>query len=198
MRSGSAICSGSRVGAFIALASADRDDDFERITVGKPRNRVAAARHDLAVSFDGHAFSGELERVKELRDIRARLETPRLTVYGKLNHVETLRRTGRIILPRGYRSKVRWTSLRIDDHADCHAFPQFCRSQETALRRELRFRPAARPLEQNRIRRRRVRSDDLPVRLGESRGGPPAGRQTRMEEQMVAQRKPGAGRPDCP
>src|SRR6267143_2664035 len=92
-------------------------------------------------------------------------------------------------------ARIRRTSRRIDDHADCHAFPQFFRSQETALRRELCFRLAARPFEQNRIRRRRVRSDDLPVRLGESRGGSGAGRQTRMEEQMVAQRKPGAGRP---
>src|SRR2546425_11041156 len=106
MRSGSAICSASRVGAFIALASADRDDDFERVTVGKPRNRVAAARHDLAVSFDGHPLPSELERVEELRDIRARLGTPRLTVYGNVNHVETLRRTGRIIVARGCRSKV--------------------------------------------------------------------------------------------
>src|ERR1700704_6667707 len=116
MSKGSAICSASRVGAFIALASAYGHDDFQRVALGEPRGRVAAARHDLAVSFDGHAFSGELERVKQLRDIRARLETPHLAVYGKLNHVETLGRTGRIILPRGYRSKVRWTGRRIDDH----------------------------------------------------------------------------------
>src|SRR5204863_81741 len=70
MRSGSAICSASRVGAFIALASADRDDDLQRVAVGKSRRGVAAARHDLAVLFDGHAFPGELERVEELRDIR--------------------------------------------------------------------------------------------------------------------------------
>src|SRR5216683_3971526 len=98
MRSGSAICSASRVGAFIALASADGHDDFERVALGESRNRVAAARHDLAVSFDGHPFSGELERVEELRDIHAGLETLHLTVYGKLNHVETLGRIGRIIL----------------------------------------------------------------------------------------------------
>src|SRR5437899_12625050 len=196
MRSGSAICSASRVGAFIALTSADGHYGFKGVALGESRVRILASRHDLPVLFDGHPLPSELERFEELRDIRARLETPHLSVYGKLNHVETLGRTGRIILPRGYRSKVRWTSLRIDDHADCHAFPQFCRSQETALRRELRFRLAARPLEQNRIRRRRVRSDDLPVRLGGSRGGPRAGRPARMEKQMVQPRKPGAGRPD--
>src|SRR5213082_1814189 len=89
MRSGSAICSASRVGAFIALASADRDDDLQRVAVGKSRRGVAAARHDLAVSLDGHPFPRELERVEELRDIRAGLETLHLTVDRELDHLES-------------------------------------------------------------------------------------------------------------
>src|SRR5258708_27786222 len=100
----------------MALASADRHDDLERVALGEPRVRILASRHDLAVSFDGHSLSCELERVEEMRDVRAGLETLHLTVYGKLNHVETLGRIGRIILPRGYRSKVRWTGRRVDDH----------------------------------------------------------------------------------
>src|SRR5712672_4722079 len=35
MRRGSAICPASRVGAFIALAPADRDDDLERVALGE-------------------------------------------------------------------------------------------------------------------------------------------------------------------
>src|SRR5229473_7830579 len=82
MRSGSAICSARRVGAFIALASADGHDDFERIALGKPRVGVAASRHDLAVLFHRHALSRELERFEQPRHVGAGLETPRLTVYG--------------------------------------------------------------------------------------------------------------------
>src|SRR5205809_7076508 len=89
MRSGSVIWSASRVGAFIALASADGHDDFERVALGKPRRGVTAARHDLAVLFDGHPFPRELERVEELRDIRAGLETLHLTVYRELDHLES-------------------------------------------------------------------------------------------------------------
>src|SRR6266480_7809664 len=89
MSKGSAICSASRVGAFIALASADGHDDLERVALGKPRRGVAAARHDLAVSLDGHPFPRELERVEELRDIRAGLETLHLTVDRELDHLES-------------------------------------------------------------------------------------------------------------
>src|SRR5437762_719639 len=89
MRSGSAICSASRVGAFIALASADRDDDLERVAFGEPRVRIPASRHDLSVLFNGHSLSSELERVEELRDIRARLETLHLTVDRELDHLES-------------------------------------------------------------------------------------------------------------
>ncbi len=89
MSKGSAICSASRVGAFIALASADGHDDFERVALGEPRVRILASRHDLAVSFDGHSLSSELERVEELRDIRAGLETLHLTVDRELDHLES-------------------------------------------------------------------------------------------------------------
>src|SRR5882762_7405122 len=109
MRSGSAICSASRVGAFIALASADGHDDFKGVALGESRVRIPASRHDLPVLLNGHPLPSELERFEEMRDVRARLQTPCLTVYGKLNHVETQGRAGRIILPRGYRSKVRRT-----------------------------------------------------------------------------------------
>jgi hypothetical protein len=71
------------------LAPADGHDDFERVALGESRIRIAAARHDLAVSFDGHPFSGELERVEELRNIRTGLETLHLTVYRELDHLET-------------------------------------------------------------------------------------------------------------
>src|SRR6267142_1609432 len=107
MRSGSAICSASRVGAFIALASADGHDDFEGVALGESRVRILASRYDRPVLFNGHLLSSELERFEETRDVRARLQTPCLTVYGKLNHVETQGQAGRIILPRGYRSKLR-------------------------------------------------------------------------------------------
>src|SRR6266849_4298780 len=107
MRSASAICSASRVGAFIALTSADGHDDLKGVALGESRVRIPASRHDLPVLFDGHSLSSELQRREEMRDVRARLQTPCLTVYGKLNHVETQGRAGRIILPRGYRSKVR-------------------------------------------------------------------------------------------
>src|SRR6266852_655281 len=107
MRSGSVICSASRVGAFIALTSADGHDDLKGVALGESRVRILASRHDLPVLFNGHPLPSELERFEEMRDVRARLQTPCLTVYGKLNHVETQGRAGRIILPRGYRSKVR-------------------------------------------------------------------------------------------
>src|SRR2546430_17338651 len=94
MRRGSAICSASRVGAFIALAPADGDDDLERVTLGEACRGVAAARHDLAVSFDGHALSRELERVEELRDICPRLETPHLAVDRELDALENPGATG--------------------------------------------------------------------------------------------------------
>src|SRR5437870_13510767 len=94
MRSGSAICSASRVGAFIALASADRDDDFERIAVGERGVRIAAARHDLAVLLHRDALSGKLERFEKTRDVRARLQTTCLAVYGELNRSEE-RRVGK-------------------------------------------------------------------------------------------------------
>jgi len=89
MGSGSAICSGRRVGAFIALSPSDGNDDFERIAIGEPGIRVAAARHDLAVFLYGHALSGKLERFQKPHDIRAGLKTLRLTVDGELDHLET-------------------------------------------------------------------------------------------------------------
>src|SRR5712691_10307096 len=94
MRSGSAISSARRVGAFIALAASDRDDDFERIAVRKPRLRVAAAGNDLAVSFHGDALARALERFEEPRHVCAGLETLHLTVDGELDHFETPRTSG--------------------------------------------------------------------------------------------------------
>ena len=73
----------------MVLSPSDGNDDFERIAIGQPRVRVAAARHDLAVFFHGHAFSGKLERFQKPHDIRAGLKTLRLTVDGELDHVET-------------------------------------------------------------------------------------------------------------
>jgi len=94
MRSGSAISSARRVGAFIALAPADGDDDFERVAVHKPRFAVAAARNDLAVFFNGDALAGELERFEEPRHVCAGLQTLHLTVDGELDHFETPRTSG--------------------------------------------------------------------------------------------------------
>src|SRR3989442_9325980 len=93
-RSGSAISSARRVGAFIALASADGDDDFERVAVREARLRVAAARNDLAVFFHGDALARELERFEEPRDVCSGLETLHLTVDGELDHFETPRTSG--------------------------------------------------------------------------------------------------------
>src|SRR5258706_14307053 len=90
MSKGSAICSARRVGAFIALAPADGHDDLERVALGEPRVRVAAARHDLAVLFHRHALSSELERFEQPCHVGAAgLQTLHLTVYGKLDHFET-------------------------------------------------------------------------------------------------------------
>src|SRR5258708_20315955 len=89
MSRGAAICSARRVGAFIALAPADRHDDLERVALGEPRVRIAAARHDLAVLFHRHALSRELERFEQPRHVGAGLEALHLTVYGDLDHFET-------------------------------------------------------------------------------------------------------------
>src|SRR5258707_12288219 len=89
MSRGSAICSARRVGAFIALASADGHDDLERVALGEPRVRIAAARHDLAVLFHRHALSRELERFEQPRHVGAGLQALRLTVYRELDHLET-------------------------------------------------------------------------------------------------------------
>src|SRR5712692_9921597 len=91
---GSAICSAKRVGAFIALAAADSDDDFERVAFGEPRVRIAAPRHDLSVFFHRHALAGELERLQQSRDVRAGLDRPNFTVDGEPDHLETPRTRG--------------------------------------------------------------------------------------------------------
>src|SRR5258706_14904573 len=94
MSKGSAICSARRVGAFIALAAADGDDDFERVALGEPRVRIAAPRHDLSVFFHRHALARELERLQQSRNVCAGLDRLNLTVDGEPDHLETPRTRG--------------------------------------------------------------------------------------------------------
>src|SRR5690348_1294454 len=87
MRSGSAICSARRVGAFI-LAPTDGHDDLERVAFGEPGARVAAARHDFAVHFDGNALPRKFQFFEKPRKIDTGLHTLDLAVDGKLDHFE--------------------------------------------------------------------------------------------------------------
>ncbi len=50
------------------LSSADRDDDFQLVTLGEHPFGILAARHDIAIFFQCDTFSGITERFNERRD----------------------------------------------------------------------------------------------------------------------------------
>lgn len=71
-------------------AAADGDDDFQAVTAGKQGGGVLAARHYLAVLFDGDSFSRQVERLDQLREGEVSRKTSGLAVDDQFNHKSRL------------------------------------------------------------------------------------------------------------
>ncbi len=77
--------------ATLMLPATDRDDNFNRVAVGKFDSRKPAARHDFAIAFHGNAFALEPEVLDQIHDPDRRFELPVIAVYTESNHVFTYR-----------------------------------------------------------------------------------------------------------
>jgi hypothetical protein len=64
-------------------AATDRDDDFQLVAVGQDGIGMLAARHDLAVAFDGQPFAGQAEVFQQQGKGGSALEGMRLAVDGE-------------------------------------------------------------------------------------------------------------------
>ena len=68
-------------------AAADGHDDFQAVAVLEPGFGMPAARHHLAVVFDGDALTGVAESFEEFRQTERRIgKDAFLAVYGKDEH----------------------------------------------------------------------------------------------------------------
>jgi hypothetical protein len=67
-------------------AAADGHDDFQRIAICQHFVRMAAARHDFAVTLDGDAFAREVQALDEFMAVQRTFELMSFAVDGKCNH----------------------------------------------------------------------------------------------------------------
>ena len=68
------------------LAAADRDHDLETITILQHAGVQSAARHDLAVAFDGDALACEVKRADQFDAGQGTIERAWFPVDVQCNH----------------------------------------------------------------------------------------------------------------